>query len=296
VVESKIINISEHGLKERERLTSELVVDKEQPHVLLATCNRTELYWGDGEVPMSLVEHLFRVASGLESSLIGERAIQGQIKQAYQEALEKYSLPKGLNRLFQYAMHTGKRARMETKISEGAVSHSQVAVDILKDRAVDIANSNITVVGVNKLNEDILKFLYARGAKNVVVANRHVEKAETFAKPYGYGFTGITHDRELLANTDVLISATSASHAIFFKDDFPLDREMLVIDLAFPRDVEEGTEQLDNVTLFNIEDIESFARKNLQNRHEEVAKVEAIIKEEMDTFEEWQKKAFAINE
>lgn len=288
MIQSKIIDIKNHGLEERERLSSIFEVNKDEPHVLLATCNRTELYWGDGEVPLQTAEHLFRVASGLESSLIGERAIQGQIKQAYQDAKETYNLSAGLNRLFQHAMHTGKKVRAETKISEGAVSHSQVAVDILRDNKTDLCKSKIIVVGVNKLNEDILKFLQTREAKDVTVANRHPEKAEAFAKAYGFKSAGIDDNKGLLCNADVLISVTSAPYALFRKEDFPTERKILVIDLAFPRDVEVGTETLPNIKLYNIEDVEAFAKKNLSLRMDEIGKAEAIIKNELEKFLQWQ--------
>lgn len=295
MIESRIIDIKEYGLQERERLSAVFEIDKSIPHVLLATCNRTELYWGDGEVTLNTAEHLFRVASGLESSLIGERAIQGQIKQAYQEAKETYNLSAGLNRLFQHAMHTGKRVRAETKISEGAVSHSQVAVDILRENKVDLGNSHITVVGVNKLNDDILKFLHAKGSRHVIVANRHPDKAKSFAEPYGYGATSIDDRKSLLANTDVLISVTSAPYALFKKEDFPKGHEMLVIDLAFPRDVEVGTEALPLIKLYNIEDVETFAKKNLMLRMDEIGKAEAIIKSEIDKFMQWQEHSLQNN-
>ncbi len=288
MIESRIINNKEHGLQERERLITELVINKSIPHVLLATCNRTELYWGTGEVPLSMAEHLFRVASGLESSIVGERAIQGQLKQAYLEATEAYDLSAGLNRLFQHAMHTGKRVRTETKISEGAVSHSQVAVDILKENKIDLQNSRITVVGVNKLNEDILKFLSSKNARNVVVVNRHEEKALAFAAPYGYEVKSLRQSNEWMQNTDVLISATSAPHAIFTKEDFHEKKHILVIDIAFPRDVEEDVAALPWVTLHNIEDIEAYAKQNIRLRYDEVGKAEVIIQEELQKFMKWQ--------
>ena len=288
MIESQIINNKEYGLQERERLITDLVINESTPHVLLATCNRTELYWGTGEVPTELVEHLFRVASGLESSIVGERAIQGQLKQAYMEAIENYSLSAGLNRLFQHAMHTGKRVRSETRISEGAVSHSQVAVDILKDKKIDFQSCNIAVVGVNKLNADILKFLYARNAKKVVGFNRHEEKAKIFSAPYGYEVRNLVQSKDSLKDMDVLISATSAPYALFSKADFPKGKEMWVIDLAFPRDVEEDVASLPSVTLYNIEDIEAFAKKNLKLRHDEIGKAEAIIGEELEKFMTWQ--------
>jgi glutamyl-tRNA reductase len=288
MIESRVINNKEHNLQEREKLIADLAVNKNIPHVLLATCNRTELYWGDGEVPLEMAEHLFRVASGLESAIVGERAIQGQIKLAYQEAMAQYNLSAGLNKVFQYAMHTGKRVRTETRISEGAVSHSQVAVDVLAQHNIDFQTSRIKVVGINKLNEDILKFLSAKEAKNVVVVNRHQEKALPVAGNYGYKAVALTSLRTLLEETDVLISATSAPHTIFSKEDFPAGREILVVDLAFPRDVDESVGELLGIFLYNIEDIERIANQNIKLRHEEIGKADVIIHEELDKFMKWQ--------
>ncbi|MDR1682217.1 MAG: hypothetical protein LBS25_02355, partial [Candidatus Symbiothrix sp.] len=159
MIESILINNSEYGLKEREHFAGAVSIDETIPHILLSTCNRMELYRGEGETPEHIIRHLYRVAAGLESSLIGERAIQGQLKQAYQSAMEKYRLSPQLNRLFQSAIHTGKRVRTETKIATGAVSHSQVTVEILKQEKIDLNKKIVGIIGVNKLTEDILKFL-----------------------------------------------------------------------------------------------------------------------------------------
>lgn len=263
-----------------------------EPHVLLATCNRTELYWGKGEVPKTTAEHLFRVAAGLESAIIGERAIQGQLKQAYYTAKAEQNLSSGLNRLFQTAIHTGKRVRNETRISAGAVSHSQVAVEILKRRDIDLRQKTITLVGVNKLNEDIMKFLTAAGATKLLVSNRHVEKAECLAAEFGGKALPLTDRKALLASTDVLITATSAPHAIFSLDDMPRHRPLFIIDLAFPRDVAPEAASLPNIEVYNLDSIEQFAQDNIRLRQQEVEKAEAIIADELCKFEKWQERAF----
>ncbi|MDO4164878.1 MAG: glutamyl-tRNA reductase [Bacteroides sp.] len=290
MIQSKQINRSEYSLDERERLSSEVRIDDAVPHVLLATCNRTELYWGEGEIPEELAYHLFRVAAGLESSLIGERAIQGQIKQAYTLALERYKLPSTLNRLFQCAMHVGKRVRTETQIAAGAVSHSQVTADMLRKHGIDLKNKIVGIIGVNKLTEDILKYLTARGAVNIYLSNRNIDKARELAVRYGGTAMGLDKKHDLLRFSDVLICATSAPHTIVHIDDFAEDRseQMILFDLAFPRDIDPAVGNMPGMTLYNLEDIESFARRNLSLRRGEIAKAEAIIEEEMEKLMKWQ--------
>ncbi|MDR1745756.1 MAG: glutamyl-tRNA reductase [Tannerella sp.] len=292
MINYKLINHSEYTLKERERMGFQLDADDAVPHVLLATCNRMELYWGEGAVPERALRHLYRVAAGLESALIGERAIQGQLKQAYLEALKKYHLSPHLNRLFQTAIHTGKRVRTETSISEGAVSHSQITVEILRHQNIDLRHKIISIIGVNKLTEDILKYLTARGAENIFLSNRHIEKAEELARQYNGTAMSLDKKRAMLRFTDVLICATSAPHIIVHQEDIEKDKKLLIFDLAFPRDVDESVGRFSEVTLYNLENIERFARENVSLRHKEIRKAEGIIEEEINKFYEWQSKAY----
>lgn len=298
MIQSKIINQKEYGLEERERLTEAVWQDASTPHVLLATCNRTEAYWGEGRIPDDVMSHLFRVASGLESALIGERAIQGQLKQAYTSAVEQYKLSPSLNRLFQSAMHVGKRVRTETQIAEGAVSHSQVTADMLRQHGIDLKNKIVGIIGVNKLTEDILKYLTARGAVNIYLSNRNMDKAQELAARYGGTAMPLDRKRDLLRFSQVLICATSAPHAIVRMEDIAevgeRNDEMLLFDLAFPRDIEPEIGNLPGITLYNLEDIEGFARRNLSLRQHEIAKAESIIAEEMEKLEKWQQAKCAL--
>ncbi|MCD7971116.1 MAG: glutamyl-tRNA reductase [Candidatus Azobacteroides sp.] len=288
MIECRLINNAQYDLKEREAISASFSQDPSVPHVLLSTCNRIELYQGEGDVPETIVRHLYRVASGLESSLIGERAIQGQIKLAYKEATEKYKLPSSLNRLFQSAIHTGKRVRTETGISEGAVSHSQATVEILTQEIKELKNKVVSIIGVNKLTEDILKYLSAKGAMNIFLSNRNSERASGMAGKYNGTAIRLDNKRSMLEFTDVLICATSAPHLIIRKEDMPVNKEMLVIDLAFPRDVDETIGSMEKVTLFNLEDIEQHAKKNISLRYHEIEKAQQIIEEEINKFMQWQ--------
>ena len=256
------------------------------PMVFLQTCNRTEIYYGEGEIPDEVARHLFRVVSGLESALIGERAVQGQVKEAFQTAQSCYKLPAQMNKLFEFALLTGKRVRNETEVSHGAVSHSLAAIEIIEDEGVDLSKARITIIGVNKLTSDILKFLKNKGARMIFLANRSVDKARALAAPLGIEVWPLSDKQALLAQTDILISATSAPHLVVSKDDVATGQRLLAIDLAFPRDIDPALGLQDGVTLYNIRDVERKVKDNITIRESEVQKAETIIQEEIDDLQE----------
>lgn len=256
------------------------------PVFFLQTCNRTEIYYGEGEIPDEVARHLFRVVSGLESALIGERAVQGQVKEAFHLAQSRYKLPAQMNKLFEFALLTGKRVRNETEISHGAVSHSLAAIEIIEDEGIDLSKARITIIGVNKLTSDILKFLKNKGAGMIFLANRSMEKARALAAPLGIEVCPLSDKQTLMAQTDILISATSAPHLVVGKDDVPMGHRLLAIDLAFPRDIDPVLGQQDGVTLYNIRDVERKVKDNITIRESEVKKAETIIQEEIDDLQE----------
>ena len=252
------------------------------PHVFLRTCNRAEIYYGDGEVSHEAANHLFRIVSGLESAIIGERAVQGQVKNAYTMSSSRSKLPAEMHKLFQAALAAGKRVRSETDISHGAVSHSLAALEIISDEGINLAEAHIAIIGVNKLTADILKFLHNKGAKMVYLANRSQQKAHDLADPLGIEVCQLKDKKKFLADADILISATSAPHLIIYKQDLHEDKPLLAIDLAFPRDIDSAIGELPNVHLYNIRDVERKVRANLDIRETEVAKAEVIIAEELE--------------
>ena len=253
----------------------------ERGAVLLQTCNRVELYYGEGDVPDDVARHLFRVTAGLESALIGERAVQGQVKESYQQAQLQYRLTAEMHKLFSCALEVGKRVRTETEISQGAVSHSLAAIEILQQEQVDLSQSRITIIGVNKLTSDILKFLKNKGARMVFLANRSQMKAHQLADPLGISVFELHDKQRFLADTDILISATSAPHAVIDATDIPFGKKLLAIDLAFPRDIDPSVGRLPNVRLYNLSDVERRVRENISIRKSEVVRAEAIIEEEI---------------
>lgn len=279
------INQRNSTLAEREAYYARLERNSDEPRVLLQTCNRVEIYSGEGDVPDEVARHLLRVTAGLESALVGERAIQGQVREAYQAAQARYRLPAEMHKLFAAALQTGKRVRNETEISTGAVSHSLAAIEIVESEGVDLGRARIVIVGVNKLTGDILKFLRNKGARLVVLANRSVDKAHAMADPIGIEVRALSEKREWLGETDVLISATAAPHTIFYRDDFS-DHPLVAIDLAFPRDIDPKIGEINGIKLYNLSDIEAKVRRNISVRQGEVEKAEAIIEEAVDELRE----------
>jgi glutamyl-tRNA reductase len=255
------------------------------PGVLLKTCNRIEFYEGVGLANEDVINHLFRVVSGLESNLIGEIAIQGQVKNAYIEASRKFCLSPGLHSLFQYALNVGKKVRTESQLSRGAISHSQAATEVILKSCIELNKSLITIIGVHKLNEDIIKFLLSKGAETIFLGNKSFEKAAELAEKHGCSVFRLDQLKEFLKFTDVLISATSAPHTIVNFDLFPKNKEMLILDLAFPRDVDETIGNIKGVKLYNLEDIENVVTQNIGARKNEIAKAEQIIEEEVRKFQ-----------
>ena len=277
-------NQNTSSLVEREQFFKTLQLPEDTPHVLLQTCDRVELYWGEGSVPAPIAHHLFSVVSGLESSLIGECAIQGQVKKCYQDASDKQTLSSSLHLLFQTALSVGKRVRTDSSISQGAISHSQAVIECLVQEKVPLNNALITLLGVNKLNEDIIKFLQSKGACSIFLGNRYLEKAQELAIKYECKAFPLDQLQPFLDFTDVLITATSAPHLIVRPEHISPHQKILILDLAFPRDVDEAIGLLPNVTLFNLEDIKLRVIQNKEARMNEMETALQIIDEEVEKF------------
>jgi glutamyl-tRNA reductase len=277
-------------LAEREAALVNNASGLNEPGVLLQTCNRIELYTGNGKVTAEIAQHLFRVVSGLESNLIGETAVQGQVRNAYLTACNKYQLSKGLHHLFQSALFVGKRVRNISGISRGAMSHSQAAVEIISKSNIDLNKALISLIGAHKLNEDIIRFLLGKGAETIFLASKSLEKAEPIAQKYDCKVMRLDQLQDMLRFSDIVISATSAPHLILKYDDFPKDRKMLILDLAFPRDVEGKISQLTGITLYNLDDIENLVNFNKDKRNGVIELAEKIIKAEVNSFLEKQQR------
>lgn len=263
--------------------------------VLLRTCNRMEFYTGSGYADESIVRHLFRVVSGLESGLIGETGIQGQVKNAYLSACLHQKPDASIHRLFQAALRVGKLVRSRTGLSRGAMSHSQATVDLLRQRISNLSDLSITILGVHNMNSNLLHHLTRAGASSVFVGNRTFSKASELAAKYNARAFNFSMLAKRLSETNVLVTATSAPHYVVTLEKFPLNRPMLIFDLAVPFDVDPEIGYLPNIELFNIRNVESAVEQNLELRKAAVGKAESLVEEQVMAFMASQEKRFSRN-
>lgn len=273
-------------LEDRERFHHTLKSAPPVSAVVLSTCDRIEVYEGQGSPQEADVLHLFRVVSGLESPMLGENQIQGQVKRAYEEAKAAFPLDAGLHRLFQQALRVGKRVRTETRLSQGATGHAQTVVHLLKTLPVPLSQLKLLVVGVNNLSRGILRFLTDRGTTTFYLGNRTYEKAQALVADLGAG-TALPFDRlpEVLPSVDAVISATSAPHLIIRHGDLPAaGGPRWFFDLAMPRDIDPDIAARPDTVIYNITDLEEVAKKSLKDRQEEVRRAELILEEELDRY------------
>ncbi|MDR1453757.1 MAG: hypothetical protein LBJ25_07290 [Candidatus Margulisbacteria bacterium] len=270
------------SLEQREDYLRILQPDSKH-YVTLFTCDRVELYEGSGAAHPDTAGHLFRVTAGLESALLGETAIQGQVKRAYLAAQAR-GLPAEMHRLFQNALRVGKRVRTETALSRGAMSRGQTVLEAIVDLKIDLSRSRILVIGVNNLNKTVVKYLVRRGAKTIFLANRSYTKALAWSRELNCQAFRLAALPRLAARSDIIISATAAPHLILQAEQFAARQPVIIFDLAVPRDIDPAIGRLPNITLYNNEDIEKIIRAKQNNRAAEIAAAEKIIQEELVKF------------
>jgi glutamyl-tRNA reductase len=284
MVRFKSVNFKQFTLQEREAFVASLTASNAEPQVFLQTCSRVEQYSGSGQVSDDVARYLFRLVAGLESSFIGETAIQGQVKKAYIDATERFKLSASLHKLFQNALRVGKRVRTESGISQGAMSHSQATIELLQRENIELETAMISLLGVNKLNEDIIRFLHAKKAYSIFLSNRTFDRAQELADKYECSAFQLNSKTDVFALSDVIISATSAPHLIIKPEHIDPSRQLLIIDLAFPRDVDPAIGLLPNVKLYDLDDVNQQLKQNIHSRTEQVKMAEQIIEEEVAKF------------
>ena len=285
---------------------------------VVSTCNRTEIYTTTQNylliaelycktIGVSLTEfmqyvnilkheealnHLFRVAAGLESQIIGDFEIIGQIKNAYHRfKKEKKNSNPFLERAINSAIQISKRIKNETGISNGAASVSYAAVHYILKNQTQISDKNILLLGVGEIGQNTVENLVKHVYKpRVKVANRTSEKAEKIAEKYNIPQIPFDNLHEELAETDILIVATGAQHPIINKTHFPNGKETLVIDLSIPNNVEKNVTENTNVSLVDVDQLSLHISETMLQRQKEIPKAESIIKEMTKDFVEWEKK------
>jgi len=241
------------------------------------------------------VRHIFRVASSLDSMVIGEPQILGQIKEAYASATKEKTTGVILNRLLHRAFHTAKRVRTETGIADAAVSVSYAAVELAKKIFYEFKGKKVLLIGAGEMAELAARHLLTQGVSAITVANRTFQKAVEVAQ----GFKGVPVSFEeigtQLLEADIVISSTAAPGYVITHDQVKgsmkkrKNRPLFFIDIAVPRDVEPEVNDLENVYVYDIDDLKGIIQVNLSQREGEAVKAERIVEEEVIKFEQWLK-------
>ena len=292
--------------------------------VLLSTCNRTEFYVAtpENDLPTTeqllqfllnqkvspatgftlvsqiftfddaeAAEHLFSVASGLDSMVLGEVQILSQVKTAYQLALGTDTVGTWTHALFQTALKTAKRVATETTLHEHRISIPSIAVADFARRVFErFENKNILVFGAGDMGQETLRYLVEYGAKSITVLNRHRERAETLAQQFGGNVADWENRYELLTQADIVISTTSADEPVVTLADYQAieskrrGRTLFVLDLAVPRDFDPAIAQCSGVYLYSVDDLQEVCNKNRQERDREIPKAEKIVKRSAEVF------------
>ncbi len=289
--------------------------------VILSTCNRLEVYAlahdmnaagalraflaearhlpPDLPLPFythtdeAAVQHLFRVAAGLDSMIVGEPQILGQALAAYEAAQGQGAAGPVLAALFRRAVHTGKRARAETAISHSAATVGSVAVSLAEQVLGKLSNAIVLVLGAGEMGQLAAHALIARGARAPIVVNRSREHAHELAQTWGGEALPFERLEEALACADIVIAATAAPHIIVHAPMIEAalsarrGRPLFIIDIAVPRNVDPSAGQLPGVHLYNIDDLQAVVEDHLNGRRREVPRVEAIVAEEVAAFMAW---------
>jgi glutamyl-tRNA reductase len=278
--------------------------------VLVSTCNRVEVYgataaWVQGKVlrifqqlcpgldvtpyvyvkeGAAAVEHLFSVASGLDSMVIGETEITGQIKSAYQAAQQAGLTGRGLNRWFQTALQVAKEVRTHTGIGRGATSVGSVAVELAeKVFAGDLSDKTVMILGAGKMGEACVRHLAKGGTRSVLVANRSLERARTLAAEFGGRALSFDERLTAISEADIVVSSTGSPTTVLHKAELAgilparANRPLILVDIAVPRDIAADVEELDNVYLYNIDHLEAIVRENSRMREQELSRCHEII-------------------
>lgn len=287
--------------------------------VILSTCNRVEIYVstedpkrGAGEIKdfISLyheidkqrfspylyiyedkeaLRHLISVACGLDSLILGETQILNQVKSYFLEAQNADFTDRFLNKVFSISISLAKEIHNKTLISEGNVSAGTLAIDFIKEKLGLLSDRSILIIGVGKVTELVLKYLKEERPKVVFLSNRTFEKAEELAAQIQAEAVRFDNLKQFIKEVDVVITATRSPHFIIKKDTLEgnINRKLLIIDLAVPRDVDPKVKEINGVELFCLEDLDSIIQKNVKKRRIEAEKAEAIIDIEVER--QWSK-------
>lgn len=291
--------------------------------ISLFTCNRTEFYlvashkdliktklykfftlWSKDEnfsrylyyyTDEETVRHIFAVASGIDSQVLGENQILGQVKDALNKSQDLATSKTILNKLFNCAIYTGKRARNETAIGEKGVSIGYAAVDLASKIFETLKKKKVLLLGAGKMGQLVCNHLAAAGAQSIIVANRTYDSAVTLANIFNGQALSYNELEQGLQEVDVVVGSTGAPHFVLTKEKVKKvmqsrkNKPLFLIDIAVPRDIDPEVNDIDNVFLYNIDDLNQVAEEYYEERKKDIFKVEEIIAAETKNFLEWEK-------
>jgi len=289
----------------------------------LSTCNRTELYLvatdsveaetaglgvlarEAGIPPTELLgplyslrdgeaaHHLYRVTAGLDSMILGEAEIQGQVKRAYELALVEGATGPILNRMFRGALAAGKRARTETAVGEKGVSIPSVAVELAQRNLGDLSARRVLLIGAGETSELTARALAARGSDAVFIANRGYNRAISLAEKFGGNAVRIDELPAQLAKADIVVSTTNSPHHLIERSELEVimrqrdGSPLLLIDLAVPRDIDPECREIEGVSLYDVDEVQAIVERNASGREAEARRASGIIDSELSRFERW---------
>jgi glutamyl-tRNA reductase len=297
--------------------------------VVLSTCNRSEIYVASDALDAAreeiirflsdyhqlpaesftphlfsfseaeVAEHLFRVAAGLDSLMVGEPQILGQVKDAFQAAAERRCTGPVLRKLFDWSFNVGKRVRSETALGEGAVSISYAAVQLAKKIFGRLGGRRVLVVGAGEISTLTAQHLRAQGVAEVAITSRTAAHAQALATEVGGHWVPWEGLPNALGSADIIVTATGSQRPIITKAhiESAIGRRrdpLFIIDVAVPRDVEASVSDIEQVFLYNVDDLQSIVHENISKRASEIERAEAIVREELVRFAAWQKSRGAI--
>ncbi len=291
--------------------------------VLLSTCNRTEVYivsdqvhtgkyyaqnflaqWFDVDLEVikkiidvkvgdEAVEHLFYVTAGLDSMVLGETQILGQIRDAFIKAQDEKTTGTIFNKLFKEAITVAKKGHNDTDISKNAISTSYAAVQLINKIIEQKRDTKAVVVGAGEMSEQSVLNLVSNGIKDITIVNRSLENAEKLAVKYDCAFDTMDNLEARLKETDIVLSSTSSRNYVITEEiiqdiqESRSNRPLILIDIAMPRDIEPATHQYENVYMYNVDDLQGLIDSNLETRQQEAKKIEAMIRKAQDDFDNW---------
>jgi glutamyl-tRNA reductase len=318
------------GPKLDEAVTRLKEIPDVKENIVLSTCNRVEIYAGvsdrdrgteniknfiaefhnvqRGPLDNALyiyegkkaIKHAFRVASSLDSMVVGEPQILGQLKDAYDFALKKKSTGIYLNKLIKKSVSVAKRIRTETKIAESAVSISFAAIELAKKIFDDLATKSFMLMGAGEMAELAARHLINSGVSDVYITNRTYERAEELAEEFDGKVIPFENFIDELHHTDIVICSTGAPDYVLRKEQVHdilkerKQRQMFIIDIAVPRNIDPEINDLDNVYLYDVDDLQGVVNTNIEERSKEAEKAERIVASEVHSFLKWQESLISV--